>query len=271
MVGPRHQHLFLPLHDVGGLRGAAGVCADLVQHPHGLHGADAAAGGQDSGGEVRHGGAAVRLACRPGAGRGEDTPRAGLAEVPQEGRVGIQLSLSGGTLGQHSLRCDEILCEAVRGRAGRHAGDMRRLLPPAGRGGPGGQPAGAGTSGCADGSGHRAGGAEQLSLGPVIRLDHTALRPAGRASTEADGAAGPHGVRALPPAHQSRARAVAELAGGRRHSNTGRQRGDSLYFPRELLLHGGRQGLELAGLPLLGLAAGEFHRGQGVQGVVVGR
>ena len=64
---------------------------------------------------------------------------------------------------------------------------------------------------------------------------------------------------------------MAELAGGRRRGNTGRQRGDGLYFPRELLLHGGRQGLELAGLPLLGPAAGELHRGQGVQGVVVGR
>ena len=270
MAGPRHQRLFLPLHDVGGLRGAAGVCADLVQHPLRLHGADAAARGQDIGGEVRHGGATVRPACRPGAGGGGDTPRAGLAEVPQGGRAGVQLPLPRGTLGQHSFRCDEILCEAVHGRTGRHAGDMRRLLSCAGYGGPGGQLGSAGASGRADGSGHCAGGAEQLSLGPVIRLDHTALRPVGRAPTGADGAAGPHNVPTLPPAHQPRARAVAELAGGRRRGNTGRQRGDGLHLPRELLLHGGRQGTELAGLPLLGPAAGELHRGPGVQGVVVG-
>ena len=127
MAGPRHQRLFLPLHGTGGLRGAAGVCADLVQHPLRLHGAYAAAGGQDTGGEVRHGGAAVRPVGRPSAGGGGDTPRAGLAEVPQGGRVGIQLSLSGGTLGQHSFRCDKILCEAVRGRAGRSGCGGRKM------------------------------------------------------------------------------------------------------------------------------------------------
>ena len=74
-----------------------------------------------------HGGAAVRPACCPGAGGGGDTPRAGLAEVPQGGRVGIQLSLSGGTLGQHSFRCDKILCEAVRGRAGRSGCGGRKM------------------------------------------------------------------------------------------------------------------------------------------------
>lgn len=84
-----YQRLFLPLPVSGGLCGATGICSDLVQHSLGLHGTDAIARGQDSGGEVRHGGAAVRPAGRPGAGGGEDIPCAGLAEVPQERRVSV--------------------------------------------------------------------------------------------------------------------------------------------------------------------------------------
>ena len=105
----------------------------------------------------------------------------------------------------------------------------------------------------------------------MAAINDTALRPAGGAEAGADGAFGPRRKCALPAAHQPRAREVAELAGGGRPRRAGRQRGDGIYVPRGLLLHGRRQGAELAGLPLLGAAAGKLHRGQGVCRVVVGR
>ena len=84
-----YQRLFLPLPVSGGLCGATGICGDLVQHSLGLYGADAIARGQDSGGEMCHGGTAVRPAGCLGTGGGGDIPRAGLAEVPQERRVSV--------------------------------------------------------------------------------------------------------------------------------------------------------------------------------------
>ena len=111
----------------------------------------------------------------------------------------------------------------------------------------------------------------QLSLGQDLGLDDTALRPAGGAEAGADGAFGSRRKCALPAAHQLRTKEVAGLAGGGRLHRAGRQRGDGIYVPRGLLFHGGRQGAELAGLPLLGAAAGKLHRGQGVCRMVVGR
>ena len=68
-----------------------------------------------------------RVGCLGGEGSAHPS-HAGLAGLPAGRRAGVQLPLSGGPLGQHRVRRDEVLREALHRRAGRHRGDTRRLV-----------------------------------------------------------------------------------------------------------------------------------------------
>ena len=269
-VKPSVGRLLLALRGLGGLRGAAGVRADLVPHPVGLHAARPVAGRPHLGGQVVRRRAPVRPAGRGGR-RGRAHPaRAGLAEVPAGRRAGVQLPLRRGPVGQHRAGRDEVLREALHCRAGRHAGDSRRVVPHPRGGHPPGQPGGAAGDSPTAGQRGAGRGDGDLSLEQAPGLDNQGVRPAGGAPPGADGADGQHGVPPLPQLGELGAETPPAYRPGRAHV-VGRQPDNALHLPRGLLLRGRRQGPELAGVPLLGAAARAVHRGPCLARVVVGR
>ena len=91
------------------------------------------------------------------------------------------------------------------------------------------------------------------------RLEHPEFRASLHSPQGRGGDAGPAGRAAVQ--ETDRVGAGQEAGVQERQCPAGRQPGAYLPFPEELLLRGGRQRLELAGLPLLGAAAGGVHRG----------
>ena len=232
----------------------------LFPHPQRFDGAGVDGGGFCGGLETDDRRTVVRPQRDVAAGADGDPSPAGMAEGEAGRCAGLQLPASQ-RMGQGGDAHPEILHQTVHRTAGRHALHPRRVVP--GRRGRTavGKPRRAG----ADRTDRTGGVSERDLPGVSVRLDFGLEHPGFRAALSPESRRpDPDGPDKLPAVPQADRLGTAD--GGRLSGLgglLGQRTATGIPFPEKLLFRGGRQGNELAGLALLGIAAGGIYRRKG--------